>query len=135
MVPQIPYLPLSNCTPHQVGDKPSLPQRLEHRGHLLHMLCPAVTVDDNVIQVGGYICGVKTQHVVHEALEGGRDTEQPERKCNKLVQLVWSGEGNFFLRLRRQGNLPEAIGKKHKQCITDPGARRPTASNCEMSFT
>lgn len=71
LVPQIPYLPPSNWTFLWVGVKPSLPQWLEYHGHPLHMLCPAVTMDDDIIQVGSSICSVRMQHLIHEAFGSG----------------------------------------------------------------
>lgn len=51
----------------------------------------AHAVDYDIIQVGGGICSVWMQHLVHKELERGRRSEQPEWKCDKLVQTAQSG--------------------------------------------
>lgn len=51
-------------------------------------------MDDDIIQVGGGIYSVGTQHPIHEVLENGLGPEQAERKCDKLEQTE---EGLFLL--------------------------------------
>ncbi len=46
------------------------------------MPLPVLTVDDNVIQIGSGICGVRSEDFVHEALKG---SGRPEHK-KKVVQ-------------------------------------------------
>lgn len=104
------HLPASSCTLLRVGCELRLPQGLQDHGHPLHMLHPGLTVDDNIIQLGGSICSMRTQHWVHEALKCGRSSKQARRKCDKLVHTIWSGAGNFFLGLCSQGNLGVALG-------------------------
>lgn len=87
--------PPSNPTLLWVSREPHPPQEFQDRGCLPHMLRPVVTEDDDVIQISGNICSMQAQHLVLEVLESDRVKEQP----------IWSGEGHFFLTLRRQGNL------------------------------
>lgn len=61
------------------------------------MLCPGVTVDDDVIQIGGRICSVQTQYT--EALEGGGASEHAE---GQIGTKHTEGEGEFFSPLTLQ---------------------------------
>ncbi|KAM8899527.1 uncharacterized protein AB9W97_009932 isoform 2-T6 [Spinachia spinachia] len=60
-------------TAHLVyGGEPGLPQGLRDRAHPPHMLRLHGAVYDDIIQVGGSICSMETQHPVHEALKSGK---------------------------------------------------------------
>lgn len=85
VVPQIPYLPLSNRTLFGFG----LSQRPQDYHRPLHMLLPAVTIDDCIIQVGGSICSmVLVQHMVHQPLESGWGPPNNPSKVSQTV-LNW----------------------------------------------
>lgn len=87
VLPQMLYLPSSNCTLLRVGREPHLPHGLQNRGHPLHMLSPGVTVDDNIIQVGGSICSMQPQHPVHKVLKGGGGSEKANRSVTNWYNL------------------------------------------------
>lgn len=54
-----------------MNPEPPPQQRLHDCSHLLHMLCTDVTVNDNIIQVGGSLCSVLLHHLGQEELECG----------------------------------------------------------------
>lgn len=72
-----------------------------------------------VIQIGGTICSVWTQHLVHEALESIRGSEQAKRKCDNYFIV------NYFEQFASYAQVtPRAVNAPSRQAAYQNGAHQ-----------
>lgn len=61
----------------------------------LHLILPAVTIDDYISDISDCLLVVQLQNLIHELLERGCGSMEAERHGYKLVQAKRDREGHF----------------------------------------
>ena len=94
----------------EFGFEAELAQLVKHQAHMAPVLLSSAREDADVIQIHHHkLVEVGAQHMLHQALEGGRRVLESKGHHAPLIQPKGRAPGSLVLVALPHGHLPEAI--------------------------